>query len=399
MSKNTIFAAALLLADLFLFAQTPFAQTVATVPTASDAPRTAADAVARFAPEPLAPVDLSLYFSPTKIISSQSAEPILNADEWTDFYLSSIGTLDAKRFANPADSVLAAQICASFADVEPSFNVLFDALFGYCRAVWLDLTLDPATLNPDFSAFSCVIVSELADAPHFVAAALADAGYAEFPRTREMGAPRRFGRGETPEIFLSEAPTTDDSGLFVCFLARTAEEATAQKEAFADGSVFAERLQTDDATLATARLTDAGVEKIRQFFANAPQNEQNAENARESLRDAWAPGVVELAKRLNRIDFSARENENGAEIELVFDAKDDETAQDLAKFDEKAKSALEKWKSETETSPLQELSATVFVDSESAVADGSKFVLKYRFVEPEIFDKIRKCFKNDGTGR
>ncbi len=400
MSKNWLFAAAFLLADFFFVAQTPFAQTVAPTgaPDSSDstvttAPQTAADAVARFAPEPLAPVDLSLYVSPTKMIASKGAEQILVTDEWTNFYLSSIGKLDAKRFANAENSELAAQTQASFAVETPSFNVLFDALFGCCQAIWLDLTLDPATLKPEFSSFSAVVVSNFADAPLLVAAALTDAGYVEFPRTREMGAPRRFGRGETPEIFFSEAPVAENSELCVCFLARTAEEATAQKEAFADGSVFAERLKEDDATLATARLNAAGIEKIRRFFADAPQD------APESLRAVWAPGVVELANRLDAVEISAREIDGATEFEAAFATKNAETAQDLTKFAEKAKIALEKWTREAETSPLQELGAAACVGSEIAVVGETNFVAKFRLAAPEIFGKIQKCFENAATER
>lgn len=326
--------------------------------------------------------DLTIGVSPVRLLDSERFQKLLLTDEWTQFYLAITDHLDKKYLGSKQWSSFARQLEKSYALTPPHVNSLFDTIFGNCYEARFCCELDVQSLLPRFGDPAFVLVSDFSPIETRRLLASAFEAYGYVPRMSQSESVFVLSKGDVLVWFVDSFDLVAGSTNKKAFLiGRDPGKMSLFKNAFLQDAISEKRLSDGKGPFFTAKLTLSGLGHIRDYFARLPKEDAAA---------AFAPGMIELAKKTKEVSFSAEGIADQMCCVLKFSCSDEATAKDIELLITKSKELLNKWSSKDQTKPLGRLG--VFVLNQSKVSvEGTTLTIRYESADERGLQLLREC--------
>lgn len=327
--------------------------------------------------------DLTIYISPTKLIRTQSCESLLNSPEWADFFGGFVERFDAERLRRSPESRLMTQLTRTFGKTPCSMNDPLNLLFFNFQGIWANFVL-----TSDFYAVPAdpflTFVSDFAPTEMLgLTGAFLD--QAHYPQRENVpNTPMIFGaEGKEPFLLDLISPLPGDSGKSAFFLTRSAAASESVRKNFPSSDELKNALSGADPVFLLCGLSRGGLRSIADSFAAF---------GADSAASAFAPGMGELASRVESVWLSAQETSGVTVLTLTIFCAEDESSADLGRLLNEVRTLMRHWSEGKELTAFQTLWLDVIERSE-LIQENDRLYVVFPMNAPETFEKIKDCFE------
>lgn len=326
--------------------------------------------------------DLTIRFSPVRLLGSERFQKVLMSDEWTRFYLAATEKLDKDFLGSKQWASLARQLEKTYAQTPPHINSLFDTAFGNCHDLWLCCDLDVRSLLPRLADPAFMFVTDFSpvETKRLLVSTFEIWGYV--PRMSQSESVFALSKGDILVWFVDSFGSLGENQTHQAFLVgKDPSKMNGFKDCFLKD--IAERQGLNDGTAAffSVRLSQVGLGHIREYFAGLPK---------EDPASVFAPGMIEVAKKTKEMSLSVEGIADRFVCVLKLSCSDEATAKDLALFVTKSKTLLEKWATEDRASPLGRLGVFLLTQAEVAI-DRTALTIRYESTNEQGLKHIQEC--------
>lgn len=326
--------------------------------------------------------DLTLYISPTKLIRTQSCESLLNSPEWADFFGDFVERFDATHLRRTPESRLMSQLTRTFGKTPCSMNDPLNLLSFNFQGIWANFELtngfkvvpaDPfLTFVSDFSPTEMLgLTGAFLDQAHYP------------QRESAPNTPAVFGaEGKEPLLLDLISPLPGDTGKSAFFLTRSAAASDSVRAKFPPSDELKNALSGADPVFLLCGLSRGGLRSLADSFAALES---------DSPASAFAPGMSELAKRVESVWLSAQETSGVTTLTLTIFCAEDESSADLGRLINEVRTLLRQWSEGKELTAFQALWLDTLERAE-LIQENERLYVVFPMNAPETFEKIKKCF-------
>ncbi|MDO5565373.1 MAG: hypothetical protein Q4G59_01860 [Planctomycetia bacterium] len=337
--------------------------------------------LAQSLPDSCTTCDLTIGVSPVRLLGSARFQKLLMSDEWTKFYLAATEKLDKDCLGSKKWSSFARQLEKSYALTPPRINSIFDTAFGNCHEAWFCCDLDVRSLLPRFGDPAFMFVSDYSPTETKRLLASAFEAYEYVPRMSQSESVFALSKGDVLVWFVDSFDLLAGNNKKAFLIGRDPAKMSVFKDSFLQDIACQKRLSDGKGPFFTAKLTLAGLGHIREYFANLPKEDAAA---------AFAPGMIEVAKKTKEVSFTAEGIADRIVCVLKLSCSDEATAKDLELFVTKSKELLAKWSAQDQTKPLGRLGVFVLGQSKVTV-EGTALTLRYESADQQGLQLLLEC--------